>query len=366
MKSSNRFDRNISTLFFNGIRESGFGHVRQLARLWLGQHRQAKIRRRSSREETIPPILIASLTGRCNLSCAHCYSRTHHRQTGPELTLEQWNGIFYQADELGVAVIMLAGGEPLMRRDVVNLAGHYRNIVFPLFTNGFLIDGDLVTYFRSNQNLIPVISLEGFEQDTDVRRGRGVYGVIEDRMALLAKHGVFFGASITVRSDTFDDVTGPEFINQMRDAGCRLFIFVEFVPVAAGSANLALTTEQRKRLMNIERTPGKGAVCIVFPGDEEQYGGCMAAGRGFVHVNPWGGLEPCPFAPYSDINLSRTTLRAALRSRLLTAIRDNHHRLTETSGGCALWAQREWVEKLAAGTVSEKTPQQQPLAGNTE
>lgn len=355
MTDFNRFDRNISTLFLNGIREGGFGHVLQLARLWLGQHRQARIRQHRRNGDPVPPILITSLTGRCNLSCANCYSRVHHRQAGPELTLDQWNDIFSQAAELGIAVIMLAGGEPLMRRDIVHLAGRYRNIVFPLFTNGFLVDDDLVALFRRQKNLIPVFSLEGFEQDTDVRRGRGVFDVISERMELLSKHGIFFGASITVRSDTFDDVTGPEFIGRMRDAGCRLFIFVEFVPMDAGSAGLALTAGQRRRLMAIERAPGKKAVCIVFPGDEEQYGGCLAAGRGFVHVNPWGGLEPCPFAPYSDINLQHTPLREALRSRLLTAIRDNHHRLTETSGGCALWAQREWVEKLAAGTTAGDT-----------
>ncbi len=349
MNYSNRFDSNISTLFLNGIRGGGFGHVRQLARLWLGQHRQARIRRRNSPEEPVPPIMIASLTGRCNLSCANCYSRVHHRQPDPEMTCGQWADVFSQAAKLGVAVIMLAGGEPLLRSDVIDLTRRHRDIVFPVFTNGFLIDAGLAERFRRQINLIPVISLEGFEQDTDVRRGRGVFDLIKDRMALLAERGIFFGTSITVRSDTFDDVTSPEFINRMRDAGCRLFIFVEFVPIDAGSAGLALTVEQRQQLMTIERTPGKKAVCIVFPGDEEQYGGCLAAGRGFVHVNPWGGLEPCPFAPYSDINLRRTPLREALRSRLLTAIRDNHHRLTETSGGCALWAQREWVEKLAAG-----------------
>lgn len=263
------------------------------------------------------------------------------------MTSEQWAVIFSQAAEIGVAVIMLAGGEPLLRRDIIDLTRLYKNTVFPVFTNGFLIDDDLISRLRKQSNLIPIISLEGFEQDTDIRRGRGVFEVINDRMTLLAENGIFFGASITVRSDTFDDVTSPEFINRMRDAGCRLFIFVEFVPIDSGSASLALTVEQRRRLMNIERAPGKKSVCIVFPGDEEQYGGCLAAGRGFVHVNPWGGLEPCPFAPYSDINLRRTPLREALRSRLLTAIRDNHHRLTETSGGCALWAQREWVEKLA-------------------
>jgi MoaA/NifB/PqqE/SkfB family radical SAM enzyme len=224
-----------------------------------------------------------------------------------------------------------------------------------------LIDDDHALFFRRQKNIIPIISLEGFEQDTDIRRGRGVFDVISDRMKLLTRNGIFFGASITVRSDTFADVTGAEFFNRMRSAGCRLFIFVEFVPLDAKSEKLALTAEQRSKLMKIERLSGKNAVCIVFPGDEEQYGGCLAAGRGFVHVNPWGGLEPCPFAPYSDVNLRNTRLKKALGSHLMTAIRSNHDRLTETSGGCALWANREWVKNLTTEVNTGNIPQQSQM-----
>ncbi|HEY5001279.1 MAG TPA: hypothetical protein VII15_05525, partial [Candidatus Cryosericum sp.] len=76
---------------------------------------------------------------------------------------------------------------------------------------------------------------------------------------------------------------------------------------------------------------------------------CLAAGRGFIHVSPSGGVEPCPFAPYSDASVRGMSLRDALASPLLAAIRDNHDRVTETSGGCALWSQREWVRSLLAG-----------------
>jgi MoaA/NifB/PqqE/SkfB family radical SAM enzyme len=89
-------------------------------------------------------------------------------------------------------------------------------------------------------------------------------------------------------------------------------------------------------------------VFIVFPGDEEQFGGCLAAGRGFVHIGPDGSLEPCPFAPYSDTSVADVPLKEALASHLLKAIRDNHGELKETRGGCALWRQREWVESLVS------------------
>lgn len=60
-------------------------------------------------------------------------------------------------------------------------------------------------------------------------------------------------------------------------------------------------------------------VFVSFTGDEMISGGCIAAGRGVFHINSHGGAEPCPFSPYSDINVRDTSLREALKSKLLAA-----------------------------------------------
>ena len=83
-----------------------------------------------------------------------------------------------------------------------------------------------------------------------------------------------------------------------------------------------------------------------LPAEEELFGGCLSAGRGFIHVNAEGDLEPCPFAPFSDVNLKDVTLKEALQSRLLKEIRKNQSMLDESEGGCSLWANRKWVESL--------------------
>ena len=85
---------------------------------------------------------------------------------------------------------------------------------------------------------------------------------------------------------------------------------------------------------------------ILLPGDEERYGGCMAAGRGFLHVSSTGALEACPFAPFSDLNLKDMPLKTALQSKLLREIRDQHHLLKESRGGCALIENKEWIAGL--------------------
>ena len=92
------------------------------------------------------------------------------------------------------------------------------------------------------------------------------------------------------------------------------------------------------------------AVFVAFPGDETPYGGCLAAGRGFIHIGPDGSLEPCPFAPFSDASVAETSLRDALGSEFLARLRAAHERLTESEGGCELWASRDWVASLLRRT----------------
>ena len=68
------------------------------------------------------------------------YSRCNHSAvdavTVKQLTVEKWLRIFEEADRLGISFILLAGGKPMIRRDIIEAAGTYPNILFPVFTNG--------------------------------------------------------------------------------------------------------------------------------------------------------------------------------------------------------------------------------------
>ena len=167
-------------------------------------------------------------------------------------------------------------------------------------------------------------------------------------MGSMRSAGVFWGASLTLTRGNFDTVASEEYIRYLVDKGCRLFMMVEYTPVGEGTEDWVLTNEQRADLLaatNAFRAKLPG-LFIAFPGDEEQFGGCLAAGRGFVHISPEGNLEPCPFSPYSDANLWDVSLKEGLQSHFLRAIRQNHSQLNETAGGCALWTEREWVRSL--------------------
>lgn len=349
------------TELFNGQIAGVFGHLLKAAvanpglALFFVRARAEQERAARRREEWrgrgihVPPLIIASITGRCNLDCAGCYARLRRDSGRPELSIGEWRGVFAQARELGVSLVMLAGGEPLVRPEILDVTREFSDIIFPLFTNGLLLDDAILGELRAQHQLIPILSIEGRERETDARRGRGVFDRVRRDARRLSDAGVFFGTSLTVTRENFELVTGAGFVDDVMEAGCRVFIFVEYTPVEADTERLMLTAAQKGSLVERVYTfqERKAGVFVVFPGDEEQYGGCLAAGRGFVHVGPDGSLEPCPFAPYSDVSLKTTPLKEALGSKLLSTIRDNQDKLSETRGGCALWAEREWVESLA-------------------
>jgi MoaA/NifB/PqqE/SkfB family radical SAM enzyme len=345
------FDTSISRVFRHAAAMTLRNPAQSLffLKTLVRQNRAADLRTRWAQNGVhVPPLMIVSATRACNLKCAGCYSKNQRRPDRPEMTIGRWREVLREADELGVSIVMVAGGEPFARPEFMALTREFRRILFPVFTNGLLLSDGWIGRIRRQRNLIPVFSLEGTRRTTDFRRGRGVYHKVLAAMKKLANAGVFFGMSFTVTRVNFDELTDPSFFAPLVQGGCRLFFFVEYIPVEPGSENLVLEEAQRRGLECLTedfRTAFNGEF-IAFPGDEEQYGGCLAAGRGFIHVGPDGSLEPCPFAPYSDANLNDLPLREALRSDFLRAIRENHGRLTETRGGCALWTNQKWVQSL--------------------
>jgi len=297
----------------------------------------------------VPAIIIVSITSRCNLACKGCYMRLHPPKAHREMSHVHLASIVSQAAELGVAVMVIAGGEPLLRKqEIFDMARNFPDLLFLLFTNGLLIDDETATAIAGLKNIVPVISFEGFEHETDVRRGTGVYGGLLVACSRLRERKVFFGCSVTVDRENFDRVTDEIFVQRMIDIGARVFTYVEYVPIEPGTEGLVLSDDQRNALNAslVKFTEKYPALFIGFPGDEKAFGGCLAAGRGFVHISPAGDIEPCPAAPFSDANLITMPLKEALKSRVLRLIRNNHGALTETQGGCALWTNREWVQTL--------------------
>jgi len=313
------------------------------------QQKAARVRSKLEREGIhVPPIMIFSITNRCNLHCKGCYHQALQRSSKPEISGDKIRSIFSEARELGISFMVLAGGEPLVRQEILDITKDYPEIICLVFTNGLLIDDPLLAKLKGQRNFVPVISLEGWEEDTNGRRGKGVYEHLQRIIERIKSIGLFWSVSLTVTRSNFTTITDHQFITFLSDLGCKMFFFVEYTPIKEGTEDWVITDEQRADLLNLRDSfrAKFPALFIAVPGDEEEIGGCLSAGRGFVHISAEGDVEPCPFAPYSDTNLRDSSLKDALQSEFLRTIRENHEQLSETESGCALWIEREWVRSL--------------------
>ncbi len=355
MELTEYMNNSVVHIFGDAIRSSQF-NVKELR--FLNQaakiQKEAALRRLRSDVHgiSVPPFLIASIATKCNLHCAGCFARANRtcmdESSKEEMSAERWRELFSEARTLGVSFVLLAGGEPLERADVLDEAAKTPEMIFPVFTNGTLFTPAMLERFDRHRNLIPVISMEGNRRQTDNRRGEGVFEAIGQTMKDMARLGIFYGVSITVTKENLDTVTDDAFVSSLKEIGCRLVFLVEYVP-ADGNTEPALDEKDRSVLetrQNELKAHCADMIILSFPGDEKKLGGCLAAGRGFFHINASGDAEPCPFSPYSDISLKSSSLRDALDSALFRQIRENHFEAQNHVGGCVLFPRKSEIENL--------------------
>ncbi len=349
--SSTHLNKSLLVFFKNALRvaiknpKQAWVFVRTLR--WL---RQAAKKRAywKNQDVLVPPIIIFSITNECNLNCDGCYAQVLHSHTEEELNDEELERIVSDASDLGVSFFVVAGGEPFMRQTLLDITEKYPEMIFLVFTNGLLIDDCVLDRLREQKNVIPLVSLEGFEKETDRRRGEGTYKRVVELMGQMKQSNMFFGVSLTLTQPTMHMLTEPSYVEHLVNLGNKFLLYLEYTPVKPETEELALSPEQTEELMRRmesyrRRLP---ALFITVPGDETAEGGCLSSGRGFVHISAKGDLEPCPFAPFSDVNLKTSSLKDALQSRLLKKLRNHPEELKVEQGGCVLWKKREWVQSL--------------------
>jgi len=312
------------------------------------QNKALKVRQSwEARGIPVPPIMLTSVTNRCNLRCKGCYAQTLQRSLETEMSANKLRHVIAEADELGISIIILLGGEPLTRPEIPDIIGDFPNVIFLLFTNGLLIDDAMMHKFREQRHVVPIISLEGDKPCTDSRRGQGIYDHLQQTLATMNQQDIFFGTSLTVTRHNFNIVTNRDFIKDLITKGCRLFFFSDYVPVQPGTDELALTEAQQEeeaRIVAAFRSEFQ-RLFVAFPGDEKALGGCLGAGRGLIHVSAGGNVEPCPAVPFSDVNLRDVSLKDALQSEFLKRVREEHGHRDDTDG-CAFWKHRDQLVSL--------------------
>lgn len=351
------FDRALADLFKEALGKFWRNPRTAWSFFRILQHQSRARKRRLDHEQqglVVPAVMIMSVTRQCNLHCVGCYARLLRpdgkaiTDQNHELGPDRLRSLLKEAMDLGISVVFLAGGEPLLRPEILQVAAEFTEIVFPLFTNGTLVDDSWGRFLLRHRNIIPVLSLEGLPEDTEDRRGHGILTRLDRAIDVFRAKKLFWAVSFTVTSLNFSATVNRSLLERLIKLGGRAFFFVEYVPIQEESTGLVMTEEQKREMISLvaEFRRSVRALFVMLPGDETEFGGCLAAGRGFIHVNADGDVEPCPFAPYSDTNIRAGTLKQALDSKLLATIRARHRELKETTGGCALWAQRDWVRQL--------------------
>ncbi|MBO7046395.1 MAG: radical SAM protein [Prevotella sp.] len=311
----------------------------------------------------VPPFLISSISTTCNLHCKGCYARSNGIANDQEserkvtMTPQQWQQIFTEAADMGINFSLLAGGEPMMRKDILEAVAEVKDMIFPIFTNGTLIGPSYVEFLRKHLNMVPIISIEGTAMGTDERRGQGVFKRAMQSMELLKQEDLFFGTSITITTENYQMVTSSEFIDQLRSYGCKIVFYIEYVPTEAGTEHLAFSDEhvaEMEQVLEARREEYEDIIFLSFPGDEKALGGCLASGRGFFHIGPDGSAEPCPFSPFSDSNVAEMGVRKALQSPLFRKIRTARALGWDHTGGCTLFEHREEIEEMISPRLAVK------------
>jgi hypothetical protein len=229
--------------------------------------KSAAVREAFARDEglVVSPVLILSVTNDCNLACAGCYACSHQRDRSAELSMEDIRCVVGEAVALGVCVVMIAGGEPLLKPEILSLPPAHPDTLFVMFTNGLLLGSPAAQAAARMRNLIPIISQEGGRALTDERRGEGVYDAATAVMRRLDGAKRMFGVSVTLTSRNYDDVIRGDYLMSMQALGCRAAFLIEYVPCSAEDEALCLTPAQKTHLRQIEKQLYRQYNMLVVP-----------------------------------------------------------------------------------------------------
>ncbi|HEY4712300.1 MAG TPA: radical SAM protein, partial [Dehalococcoidia bacterium] len=248
-------------------------------RRWCATRRHRRQQRHIA--GSIPSILAISPTMRCNYNCTACYSRG--RPTDNELSTDELDALLSEAEELGIHSIVLTGGEPLLRDDILDLIAHHHRLLFFLITNGSLVTPEIARRIARSGNIVLLVSIERFASDTDKLRQPGAHEAAMRAFAHLRKARAVFGFVATNTSANTSQLASDEFIDQMVTLGCVVGFFTEYVPCGPNPRPDLVLDEAaraafRKRVLEFRRR--KPIVISQFPDDE--YGKenrCSGAGR---------------------------------------------------------------------------------------
>ena len=311
-----------------------------------------------------PCTVVIEPTDRCNLRCPGCYAKSS--ADGCDLPYERLADIVEQVIGMGVTLVTISGGEPFLRercdRALTRVAARFSSRGFLVYTNGTLIDAEVADHMERVGNIFPAISVEGFEHQTDARRGKGIYEQNRRARRLLAERGLMTGFSVTVTRENAESVCTDPFLAQRIEEGDLFGWFFLLQPIGRSPRpDLMVTAEQRAMLRETIwrwRREERPIFLGDFWNDGPLVGGCIAGGRYYFHIYANGDISPCVFAPVVCGNvfeiIEGRSPYASLddfvqRHPAFVAYRDEQKRIGDRSRPCLLIDHPEAFRRIFAG-----------------
>lgn len=326
----------------------------------LGWKKEEELRKKY--DCNIPWAILLDPTSACNLHCTGCWAAEYGNKLN--LSFDEIDSIITQGKEMGIYFYIYTGGEPLVRKnDLIAICHKHNDCMFLTFTNGTLIDDDFTEAMLEMGNLLPALSVEGFESSTDARRGSGTYHKVVRAMNLLKEKRLPFGISCCYTAQNVDSISSEEYITQMVEWGAKFVWYFHYMPVGNEAVpELMPSVEQRKYMYHRVREirASQPIFAMDFQNDGEYVGGCVAGGRRYLHINAAGDIEPCVFIHYSDANIRKTSLLEALQMPLFKAyhagqpFNENHLR------PCPMLENPEKLRAMIDSTDAHSTDLQSP------
>lgn len=310
----------------------------------------------------IPWAILMDPTSACNLKCTGCWAAEYGNKLN--MSYEQLDNIINQGTQMGTYMYLFSGGEPLVRKDdIIKICYAHQDCQFLAFTNGTLIDEKFADDMLRVKNFIPAISVEGFREATDFRRGEGTFDAVMKAMQILKEKKLPFGASCCYTSKNIDSISSEEYINLLVDSGAKFAWFFHYMPIGNEAVSELLPTPQQREIMyhqirKFRQT--KPIFTIDFQNDGEFTKGCIAGARSYLHINANGDIEPCAFIHYSDSNIKNKTLLEAYKSPLFMAYKEGQPFNSNHLQPCPMLENPETLKAIIEKSGAHSTDVQSP------
>mgnify|MGYP004704087581 CR=1 FL=1 len=203
---------------------------------------------RKKYECSVPWAILMDPTSACNLSCTGCWAAQYGDKNN--LSFEDLDSICSQGKKLGVYFYIFSGGEPLVRKkDIIRLCEIHKDCYFFAFTNGTLVDDKFCEDILKVRNLALAFSIEGDEEATDMRRGKGTYRKVIEAMDRMRKYKLIFGYSTCYHYYNTESIGSDKFVDDMIDRGCRFSWNFTYIPVGKNARTDLIATPNQRSYM---------------------------------------------------------------------------------------------------------------------